>query len=134
MLIFCKKNSGISKIKSALVLTVKLDIRDSPQSSYIGQNSDGGIFNIWISGQSFILENCHNSRTSHDIDMKLRPVTKLDKRNTDTSKKIEDDVMLTNCHVITFTPINVQFPSIRKPDSLRMVYKTSIFINNNLLF
>ena len=25
--------------------------------------------------------NCHNSRTSDDIDMKLGPVTKPDKRN-----------------------------------------------------
>ena len=66
--------------------------------------------------------------------MKLRPVTKLDKRNTETSKKVDDDVMLTNCDVIIFIPINVQFPSIRKPNSGRMVYKTSIFINNNLLF
>ena len=32
-------------------------------------------------------ENCHNSRTSDDIDMKLAPVTKLDKRNKTTSKK-----------------------------------------------
>ena len=46
-----------------------------------------------ISGQSLIKENCHNSRTSDDIDMKLRPVTKLDKRNKTTSKKFDDDVM-----------------------------------------
>ena len=31
-------------------------------------------------------KNCHNSRTSNDVDMKLEPVTKLDKRNTTTSK------------------------------------------------
>ena len=29
---------------------------------------------------------CHNSRTSNDIDVKLGPVTKIDKRNTATSK------------------------------------------------
>ena len=44
-----------------------------------------------ISGQSLIKVNCHNSRTSHDIEMKLGPVTKLDKRNKTTSKKIGDD-------------------------------------------
>ena len=27
-------------------------------------------------------KNCHNSRTSNDVDFKLGPVTKLDKRNT----------------------------------------------------
>ena len=26
-------------------------------------------------------ENCHNYRTTADIDMKLEPVTKIDKRN-----------------------------------------------------
>ena len=32
--------------------------------------------------------------------MKLGPVTKLGKRNTVTSKKIDDDVMSANCHAI----------------------------------
>ena len=41
-------------------------------------------------------ENCHNSRTSADIDMKLPPVTKLDKRNKTTSK----NVTLTSCRKI----------------------------------
>ena len=34
-----------------------------------------------------------NSRASNDIEMKLVPVTKLDKRNIKTSKKLEDDVI-----------------------------------------
>ena len=37
------------------------------QSSDIGQNSDGGISDFRISGQSLIKENCHNSRASDDI-------------------------------------------------------------------
>ena len=57
-----------------------------PQSPDIGQNSDGGISDFQISGQSFTEENCHNSRTSNDIDVKLGPATKLEK-NTATSKK-----------------------------------------------
>ena len=65
---------------------------DSFQSPDIRQHSDGGISNFRISGQSLAKENCHNSRTSDDIDMKLGPVTKLDKRKK-TSKKIDDDVM-----------------------------------------
>ena len=40
------------------------------------------------SGQSLIKRNCHNFRTSDDIDMKLGPVTKLDKKDKTTSKKI----------------------------------------------
>ena len=62
-----------------------------PQSPDIQQNSDVGISNFRISGQSLIKESWHNSRTRDDIDMKLGPVTKLDKRNKVTSKKCEDD-------------------------------------------
>ena len=36
--------------------------------------------------KSIINKNCHNSRTSNDIDTKLGPVTKLDERNMTISK------------------------------------------------
>ena len=65
--------------------------------------------------------------------MKLGPVTKLDKRNKTTSKKIDDDVMSENCDVIAIFPIYGQFGAIWKPDSGRIVCKTYIFINSNLL-
>ena len=39
---------------------------------------------------------------SHDIYMKLGPVTKTYNRNTATSRKIEDDVMSKNCDIIVF--------------------------------
>ena len=45
-------------------------------------------FNPNLGGQSLLKENSHNSRTSDDIDMKLRPVTKLDKRKKNSVKKI----------------------------------------------
>ena len=93
----------------------------------------GGISDFRIPGQPFINENCHNSRTSHDIDMKLGPVTKTDNGNTSTSRKFYYDVMSGNCDVLIFFPIYGQLAAIRKPDSGRMVYKTYIFINNNLL-
>ena len=99
-----------------------------PQSPDIGQNSDVGISDFQISGQSFINENCHKSRTSDDFDMKLGPVTKLDKRNTATPKKFDDDVMSANCDVIVFFPIYGQFAAIQKSYSGRMTYKTYIFI------
>ena len=59
-----------------------------------------GISDFRISGQSLIKENCYNARTIDDIDMKLRPVTKRDKRNKTTSKKFDDDVMSGNSDVI----------------------------------
>ena len=65
--------------------------------------------------------------------MKLEPVTKLDKANVATLKKLGDDVMSTNCGVMVFFPIYGQFAAIRILDSGRMVYKTYIFIKNNLL-
>ena len=61
-------------------------VPNSPQSVDISQNSDGGISNFWISGQSLTKKDCHNSRTGDDIDMKLQPVTKLNKKNNTTSK------------------------------------------------
>ena len=50
-------------------------------------NTQTGYFLFSDSGQSVMKENCHNSRNSDDIDMKLGPVTKLDKRNKIKSKK-----------------------------------------------
>ena len=64
------------------------------------QNSDRGISDFWISGQSFIKRNCHNSWTSDDIDMKPGPVTKFDKKNKTTFKKFYDDVISENCDAI----------------------------------
>ena len=65
--------------------------------------------------------------------MKLGLVTKRNKKNTATSKKFRDDVMSTDCEFIVISPIYGQFGAIRKQDSRLMVYKTYIFINNNLL-
>ena len=69
------------------------------------KNSDGVISDFRISGQSLIKENCHNSKTSYDIDMKLGPVTKCDKRNKVTSKRFGNDVMLANYNVIVFSDL-----------------------------
>ena len=98
------------------------------------QNSDGGISNFRISSQSLTKENHHNFRTSDDVDIKLWPVTKLDKRNKTTSKEFDDDVMSENCDVIFIFPIYDQFGAIRKSNSRCIVCKTYGFINSNLLF
>ena len=103
------------------------------QSSDIGQNSDGGISDFRISGQSFIKENCHSSWVSDDIDMKLGPVNKLDKRNKTGSKKTCRWPHVSNYGVIIIFPIYCQFGAIRKPDSGLIVCKTNIFIKSKFL-
>ena len=66
----------------------KFSISNLSQSPDVRQNSEEYIFNFRISGQSFINENFLNSRASNDTDIKLRPVTKLDKRTTTTLKNL----------------------------------------------
>ena len=114
-------------------IRAKLGIPKLPQLRDIGQNSDGDTSDFQISGQSLIKENCHNSRTSNDIDMKLGPVSKLDKRHIATSKKFDDDIMLANFDVIVIFPVYGQFGAIWKPDSGGMVCKTYLLIKRNLL-
>ena len=63
--------------------------------------------------------------------MKLGPVTKLDKGNKITSKKINDDVMPENGDVIIILPIHGQFGAFRKPDFAGIVCKT--YINSKIL-
>ena len=65
--------------------------------------------------------------------MKFGLVTKLNKRNKTTSKKIGDDIMSENCGVNVISRIYGQFGAPQKPDSGRTVCKTYIFINSNLL-
>ena len=90
------------------------------QSPDIGQNSDGDVSDFQISCQPFIEENCHNSRTSNDIDVKLGPVTKLEKKNTAISKKSDDSVLsefMTSLSLFGFIANLKQFRS-RRPDVL----------------
>ena len=65
--------------------------------------------------------------------MKLGPVTKRDKRNKTKSNQFDDDIMSKNCDIIAIFSIYGQFGAIGKPDSERIVCKTYIFINSNLL-
>ena len=73
-------------------ICTKFSIPNSLLSPDTGQSSDGCISDFRISG--------HNSRTSKDIDTKFRLLSKPNKRNTTTSKKIDNDVMSANCNVI----------------------------------
>ena len=75
-----------------------------------------GISDFKISGQSLIKRNCHNPRPSDDIDTKLGPVTKIDKRNK-MSKKLDDDVISENYDIIVIFSIYGQFGVSRIPDA-----------------
>ena len=86
-----------------------------------------------ISAQSLIKRNCHNSRTNDDIDMTLGPVSKLDKSNKTLPKKFDDEVMSENCSFVAIFLIYGQYGAIQKLDLGRIVCKTYIFINSNLL-
>ena len=65
--------------------------------------------------------------------MKIRPVTKLDKKNKATLKNFDDDVMSISYGVIVIFPIYGQFGAIQNPDSRPMVCNTYIFNKSNLL-
>ena len=65
--------------------------------------------------------------------MQLEPVTKLDKGNKITSKKIDDEAMSENCDVVAIFPIYDHFGAIWKSDSRYIACKTFILINGNLL-
>ena len=94
-------------------IRAKFLIHNLPQSPDIGQNSDRGISNFQISGQSLIKENYHNSRTSDDSSIKLGPVTKFNKRKKTTLKKFDVDVASENCDVIVIFHIFGQFGAAR---------------------
>ena len=58
--------------------------------------------------------------------MKLRPVTKLDKRNKATSKKCDVDVISENCDVIVIFQIFGQIGATMRPDSGHRVSNKSL--------
>ena len=65
--------------------------------------------------------------------MKLGPVRKRDKKSNTMSKDVGDDVISKNYDVTVIFLLYGQSGAIQKPDSERIVYKTYISINNNLL-
>ena len=74
-------------------IQAKSCIPSSFQPPDIGKNL-GGVFLFSEFLVKFLInKNCHNSTTSNYIDMKVRPLTKYDKRNT-KFKKIDDYVVL----------------------------------------
>ena len=65
--------------------------------------------------------------------MKLGPVSKREKKSNTMSKDVGDDVISKNYDVTVIFLLYGQSGAIQKPDSERIVYKTYISINNNLL-
>ena len=57
------------------------------------------------------------SRTNNDINMKLGPVTKLDKRKTTTSKNLSGDVVSANYDVIVILMIDLEQSGNRIQDA-----------------
>ena len=97
----------------------------SPSPPDIGQNSDGGISDFRISGQSLIKENCRN--------IKLGPLTKLHKRNKATSKELT----MTPCRKIVMSLSFFQFISnleksgslIPDPQSVKPMFSLIVTFN-----
>ena len=65
--------------------------------------------------------------------MKLGPVSKREKKSNTMSKDVGDDVISKNYDVTVIFLLHGQSGAIQKPDSERIVYKTYVSINNNLL-
>ena len=65
--------------------------------------------------------------TSDDIDMKLGPITKCDKRNK-TMSKFDDDAITQNCDVIVIFPILSQFAAVRRPDTESAKFMFSVIV------
>ena len=80
-----------------------------PSLQILGKTQTGVFPNSRFLVKSIIKENCHNSRTSDDIDMKLGPITKLYKRNKTTSKNFDEirhaRKLWRHCHFFNLWPI-----------------------------
>ena len=128
--------AAISNFSLETYICTRFGIPNPLQSPDIGQNTNGGISNFLISGQCLINKNFSNSRNSSDIDIKVGPVTKLDKRNEATSKfkKKKKKLKMILCQQIVTSLSFFQF--IANLDQSRnriLVCKTYIFIISNLL-
>ena len=76
--------------------------------------------------KSFISKNCHHARTSDDIDMKLGPVTKLDRRITTTSKKMMMSLATYDVIVIFSILVDLEQSGIRTPGTWYMILTFSL--------
>ena len=78
--------------------------RFSPQMLDIIQTGAISISGFLVN--SLMNKICHNSRTSNDTEMNLRPLYKIEKKiHTLDPKVFDDEVMVTNHDVIVFFPL-----------------------------
>ena len=77
----CKRKLCCTPIQDKFCISIS----NLLQSSDIAQNAHRGIPMSEFLVKSLINKNCHSSRTSNDIDNKLRAVTKFGKKNMTTS-------------------------------------------------
>ena len=68
--------------------------------------------------KSLINKDCYKSRTSNDIDIKLWPTSKIEKKNTMTSKKLENNIISTKYDVVVIFSIYGQYGAMLKTNSL----------------
>ena len=69
-----------------------------------------------------INKNYYKRRTNNDINMKTGPLSKLERRNGMTLKKIDDNIMLENYDALVIFLIYDQFGANQKPDSGYMLH------------
>ena len=114
-------------------IPAKFGIPNLPHSTGFGRHSYRGLSNFQISSLSSVNKNWHDTRISNDVNMKLGPMTKLGKRNTAMSKKIDDDDMSASYDVIDIVFFYGQFWAIWMPVSGRTVCDCYVLINSNHL-
>ena len=85
-------------------------------------NSDEAFSILGFLVKSPLNKNCHSSATSNDINMKLRPLSQIEKRNTVISKKFDDEVISVKYDVIFIFPMYGAFAAVRKPDTRNISY------------
>ena len=81
--------------------------------------------------------NCHNSRTTDDIDIKLEPVTKPKQEKQNNLKRCDDDVMLEIVMSLLFFQLtaNLEHFGSRIPDtpSVKLIFSliVTFFLTKN---
>ena len=100
----------------------------SPSLEILSQTQTG-IFPI-----SGFLVNCQKiAKTPEPAIVLIKNLDQQVNLIRETSEKFDNNIMLANCDVIVIFLIYGQFGAIPKLDSGRIVSKTYIFINSNLL-
>ena len=108
----------------SLDIHTKIDIHNLPKSADIGQNSDKGIFDFHISGQT----PCKQKIVIVNNNIRLGTVTKFDKENTTMSKRLP--VMLCYKIMNSFSffqfMTNLEQSKSQIPDAWPIVLKYSL--------